>query len=488
VSESRREKRAKFVGVIAIALGALGGGALAIAFVGGLLDSELQSASSPPLRQPSAVPSSAAEPVDAAGPRATPAEAQPPQKGKRSTRPETPRSLDFAQTVYPQLTSIYDWPREPDAPTAPLDEKRFTEALVLLCGPHADREVRAWYAVFLLQGAREFGADPFLLGALMFRMSGCVQRAARPRAGLSGIAASLYRELIRRGVFRYRVFDEGTWRERSLSLKRFPFETAFIDSPESNLYFAAAFLRAWDEQARGSRAAFAQRSEYRHYVSHYVWGDSVQSHREEDWILVERRRLLEYYGAIKPRPPVRWHGFQLGCPLDGCPRVVTSTLGDARAGGTRLHAGNDFESTQGEPVRAIADGSVVFAGVDLPGRGAASRIPIWAQRNVDPAAMGAGGLYVCIDHGQSHSGESLVSCYMHLETASVVLGRSVARGDQVGIVGTSGIKESRPHLHFELHSSAGVHKATDVLSGLALGNPVPHPAEAGAPLSGQDPK
>ena len=112
----------------------------------------------------------------------------------------------------------------------------------------------------------------------------------------------------------------------------------------------------------------------------------------------------------------------------------------------------------------------MFAGVDLPGRGAASKIPIWAQRNVDPAAMGAGGLYVCIDHGTSQSGESLVSCYMHLETASVVLGRTVARGEQVGIVGTSGIKESRPHLHFELHSSAGVHKATDLLRGLALYN------------------
>jgi murein DD-endopeptidase MepM/ murein hydrolase activator NlpD len=118
---------------------------------------------------------------------------------------------------------------------------------------------------------------------------------------------------------------------------------------------------------------------------------------------------------------------------------------------------------------------VVFAGVDLPGRGAASRIPIWAQRNVDPAAMGAGGLYVCIDHGRSKSGESLVSCYMHLETATVVLGRTVARGEQVGIVGESGIKESRPHLHFELHSSAGVHKATELLKGLALGEPVPRP-------------
>lgn len=481
-----RERGGRLLVGLAIVAGVVGGGALAIVLVNRLLDSELEAANSLPV--PALAVVSGAQAGDAAAsPVAAAAAPQRVQKGKRSTRPETARVLDFPQTVYPSLTSIYDWPREPDSPPAPIDDNRFTEALVLLCGPHADREVRAWYAPFLLRAAREFVADPFLLGALMFRMSGCVQRAGREREGLTGIASSLYAALIKRGVFRYRVFDEEAWRERSLSVKRFPFDSAFVASPESNLYFAAAFLRAWEEQARGARAAFPQRSEYRHFVSHFVWGDSVQSHREEDWILVERRRLLEYYGATKPRPPVRWHGFQLGCPLDGCPRVVTSTLGDARAGGTRVHAGNDFESTQGEPVRAIADGLVVFAGVDLPGRGAASRIPIWAQRNVDPAAMGAGGLYVCIDHGQSKSGESLVSCYMHLETASVVLGRSVTRGEQVGIVGTSGIKESRPHLHFELHSSAGVHKATELLAGLALGNPVPRPPEPGAPLSGQGP-
>jgi murein DD-endopeptidase MepM/ murein hydrolase activator NlpD len=473
VTRRGAELGGKLLRRLAIAGGALGGAVLAVVLIGRLLAPEPEFGV-PVARRAASQP--AALPDAGPAPASTPA-----PKGKRTGRPEAPRTLDFAQTAYPALTSIYDWPPEPDAPAREtLDDARFTEALVLLCGPHADREVRAWYAQFLLQSAREFQADPFLLGALMFHMSGCVQRAGRARAGLTGIAPSLYRDQIRRGVLRYRVFEEGGWRERSLPLRRFPFEASFIDSPESNLYFAAAFLRAWQEQARGVRAAFPQPSEYRHYVSHFVWGDSVQSHRDEDWILVERRRLLEYYGALKPRAPRRWRGFTLGCPLDGCPRLVTSTLGDSRAGGTRVHAGNDFESTQGEPVRAIATGLVVFAGVDLPGRGAASRIPIWAQRNVDPAAMGAGGLYVCLDHGQSRSGESLVSCYMHLETASVVLGRTVARGEQVGIVGTSGIKESRPHLHFELHSSAGVHKATELLPSLALGNPAPRPPQPAA--------
>jgi murein DD-endopeptidase MepM/ murein hydrolase activator NlpD len=368
---------------------------------------------------------------------------------------------------------VYEWPREPESPVG-IDDTRFAEALTVLCGPRADRQVRAWYAPWILRAARELDADPFLLGALMFRASGCVQKRRGDRVGLTGLDPSLYSRDLRGGNYHFRAFDGKHWVERVLPLDRFPFEGDFISSPESNIYFAAGFLRAFREQQRGLRIAFTHPSEYRHYVSHFVWGDRVKSHREEDWILIDRRRLLEYYGALPPRPPITWRGFTLGCPLDGCPRVVTSTLGDAR-GDARVHKGNDFESTQGEPVRAVADGTVVFAGVDLPGRGAASKIPIWAQRNVDPESMGVGGLYACIDHGQSSTSEQLVSCYMHLDAATVVQGRQIKRGEQVGRVGTSGIKQSRPHLHFELHASDGVHAALEVLTGLAFGTPVLRP-------------
>jgi murein DD-endopeptidase MepM/ murein hydrolase activator NlpD len=386
----------------------------------------------------------------------------------------TPRVPSRPRTVLPVLTSTYEWPREPETPVG-VDDARFAEALVLLCGPHADREVRTWYAPWILRASRELGADPFLLGAVVFRESRCEKKARGDRIGLAGLDPGLLERDLRGGVLHYRAFSDGQWVEKTLALERFPFQGDFIASPESNLYFAAGLLHVFEEAQRGLRGAFVHRSEYRHYVSHYAWGDQVMSHREEDWILVERRRFLEYYGALKPRPPITWRGFELGCPLDGCPRVVTSTLGDSRADGKRLHAGNDFESTQGEPVRAVGDGQVVFAGVDMPGRGAASKIPIWAQRNVDPETMGVGGLYVCIDHGVSSDGEKLMSCYMHLEAATVVQGRLVKRGEQVGRVGTSGIKESRPHLHFELHAGDGVHAALEVLRGLAIGNPVLRP-------------
>ena len=49
----------------------------------------------------------------------------------------------------------------------------------------------------------------------------------------------------------------------------------------------------------------------------------------------------------------------------GDPRKLTSVMGDDRDGGVRRHKGVDFAGNRGEPVRAIADGVVTLAGVDL---------------------------------------------------------------------------------------------------------------------------
>lgn len=400
------------------------------------------------------------------------------------------RRKDLRAPVHPRrrlaaLTSVYDWPKEPVAPIE-VDESRFIEAMVLLCGPHADDEVRSWYAGWVLRYARELGADPFLLGAVVFRASGCRAAGGRHGVGLTGLFPEMYEQDVRSGAYHYRAYSEGKWLPRTIKLGRFPFDKAFLKAPESNLYFAAAFLRAWREQKQGLFVSHVQK-EYRHHVSHFLWGDVVRSRRQETWILVDRRRLLEYYGAIPARPAVRWRGFELGCPLDGCPRVITSTLGDSRAGGRRTHRGVDFESTRGEPVRAIADGVVVFAGVDLPGKAANRRLPIYAQRSVERSVMGAGGLYVCIRHEHPREQPPLLSCYMHLDVATVVQRRKVKRGDQVGVVGSTGIKVSRPHLHFELHARDGIHAADEAMPQLVLGKPKPRPPKPGAIPSGLGP-
>lgn len=367
------------------------------------------------------------------------------------------------------LTTRYDWPREPAMPTE-IDERRFTEALAQLCNVATDSEVRSWYAGFIVSYARTFGSDPFLLGALMAARSRCDPARPSPGVGLTGLLPELYEADVQRGRYHYRAFLEDGWQTRTLVIDRFPFTRAFLNAPESNLYFAAAFLKVQEDRQRGLFVSLRHGVEYRHYVSHFVWGDLVQSNRQEDQILVERRRLLEYYGAKPPAAPVSFRGVTMGCPLDGCPRVITSTLGDSRAGGTRVHRGVDFESTEGEPVRAVADGKVVFSGADLPG--AAHRgMPIYAQRSVAGSLFGAGGIYVCIAHGLDREKPAAMSCYMHLSASLVDQGRMVKRGDQIGRVGKTGIKESGPHLHFELHVDDKVVAATEALHGLVLGTP-----------------
>ena len=53
------------------------------------------------------------------------------------------------------------------------------------------------------------------------------------------------------------------------------------------------------------------------------------------------------------------------------PRVISSKPGADRDRGLRMHRGVDVDAAMHEPVLAMADGVVSFAGVDLPGRGSA---------------------------------------------------------------------------------------------------------------------
>ena len=62
----------------------------------------------------------------------------------------------------------------------------------------------------------------------------------------------------------------------------------------------------------------------------------------------------------------RW-AWRVVPPLEAAPRVATSGPGDDRDGGARRHRGLDVVASPGEPIRAIADGTVIFAGVNLRG-------------------------------------------------------------------------------------------------------------------------
>jgi murein DD-endopeptidase MepM/ murein hydrolase activator NlpD len=154
---------------------------------------------------------------------------------------------------------------------------------------------------------------------------------------------------------------------------------------------------------------------------------------------------------------------------------VSSSPGASRADGLRRHRGVDVEAVYGEPVLAMADGTVFFAGVDLPGMGAQGLSPA-AMDSVPRRQMGAGGRFVCIDHAGALPDELyLRSCYMHLEEVYVRTGDILKRGTPIGTVGRTGMKTSAPHLHLEIKSDRHLYDARDVVPTILLGEPPPEP-------------
>jgi murein DD-endopeptidase MepM/ murein hydrolase activator NlpD len=99
--------------------------------------------------------------------------------------------------------------------------------------------------------------------------------------------------------------------------------------------------------------------------------------------------------------------------------VISSDYG-ARWG--KLHKGIDIAADTGEPVYAVADGEVIYAGDGLRGYG-----------NV-----------VIIAHGQR-----LSSLYAHNSELKVKQGDHVGQGSLIALMGSTG-HSTGPHVHFEL--------------------------------------
>ncbi len=90
-------------------------------------------------------------------------------------------------------------------------------------------------------------------------------------------------------------------------------------------------------------------------------------------------------------------------------------------GFSRLHQGTDFGAPTGSPIMAAASGKVTFAG--------------W---------HGGHGNYVQILH---HAG--LMTAYGHMSRFAVKPGATVAQGQVIGYVGSTGLSTG-PHLHYEV--------------------------------------
>lgn len=99
-----------------------------------------------------------------------------------------------------------------------------------------------------------------------------------------------------------------------------------------------------------------------------------------------------------------------------------------------FHEGIDIPNIEGEPVYAAFDGKVVYLGSDLSGYGKT----------------------IALKHGP------VVTVYSHLSEYSVSLRDYVVKGDEIGLIGETGVA-SGPHLHFEtrVKNTAGIYFAVD---------------------------
>lgn len=113
--------------------------------------------------------------------------------------------------------------------------------------------------------------------------------------------------------------------------------------------------------------------------------------------------------------PIRGGANGLIWPVDG---VITSPFGP-RWGS--FHPGLDIGAPMGTPIRAAKAGRVVLA-----------------------SPNGGYGNFTCLDHGGG-----LSTCYAHQSSFATSSGASVAQGQVIGYVGSTGFSTG-PHLHFEV--------------------------------------
>jgi murein DD-endopeptidase MepM/ murein hydrolase activator NlpD len=136
--------------------------------------------------------------------------------------------------------------------------------------------------------------------------------------------------------------------------------------------------------------------------------------------LEEMALLTSFREAISE---TRFWADPLAPPVSGC---MTSPFGVKRLHNGKptgeYHGGVDQRTPEGEPIRAVAAGTITFA----------------KQFNVLGNAVG-------IDHGQG-----LESMYLHMSRLVVASGAAVQRGDILGYAGSTG-RSTGPHLHWVLY-------------------------------------
>ncbi|HEX8650207.1 MAG TPA: M23 family metallopeptidase [Pyrinomonadaceae bacterium] len=141
--------------------------------------------------------------------------------------------------------------------------------------------------------------------------------------------------------------------------------------------------------------------------------------------------LADEASPVTDRLPAGTTASKAGVPLGNIPSIWP-VAGPLRGGyGVRsnpfggssleFHKGQDISAAWGTPVVGTANGTVVIAG--------------W-QRGY--------GWVVYLDHGNG-----LSTRYGHLSRIDVAVGQTIKRGEQLGLVGSTG-RSTGPHLHYEV--------------------------------------
>ena len=129
-------------------------------------------------------------------------------------------------------------------------------------------------------------------------------------------------------------------------------------------------------------------------------------------------------GAEENPPKLLRNHVALNLPVRGTIRSGFGTRRDPINGRHRFHQGIDIVAARGTPIEAAADGKVVFAG-----------------RN-----KGYGNM-VMVEHADGRR-----TIYAHAEQLFVKTGATVAAGQTIAAVGSTG-HSTGPHLHFEIRES-----------------------------------
>jgi murein DD-endopeptidase MepM/ murein hydrolase activator NlpD len=133
--------------------------------------------------------------------------------------------------------------------------------------------------------------------------------------------------------------------------------------------------------------------------------------------MIEAALILQ--GCASGRRAVEPSVMPRGWPVPYDIAQVSSPFGAQR--GSSRHQGLDLSAPKGTPVRATADGRVIFAG-----------------------RAGDFGRLVVIDHGNGYE-----TRYAHLKSIDVGKGAKITRGKVIGRVGKSG-NATGYHLHYEI--------------------------------------